>query len=62
LNDVKQTRSGNTVTVTITSKRPKDAFCTQVITPYQDTIALEGQFPSGSYSVTVNGIRREFRV
>lgn len=62
LHSVRQSRTGNDVTVTISSKRPKDAFCTQAIVPYESTISLGGQFPPGSYSVAVNGVRRDFQV
>ena len=57
-----QTRAGTDVTVTITVTRPAGALCAAVITPVEQVIALDGEFPPGSYTVTVNGLRQSFTV
>ena len=62
LHSVRQTRSGNAVTVTILRQRPLVAVCTQIALPYDDVIRLDGVFPAGSYVVRVNGVERTFTV
>jgi hypothetical protein len=62
LHSVKQERSGNVITVTILSKRPKDAICTQIAKMYEETIKLEGEFPAGSYELNVNDNESTFTV
>lgn len=60
LHDATQKREGNTVTVSITSERPKDAFCTLNAPPYDEVISLEGGFLPGDYTVLVNSVRENF--
>lgn len=60
LNGVEQRREGNTVTVTITRKRPTDAICTQIAKLYDATIKLDGAFPAGSYLLKVNAVEKPF--
>lgn len=60
LHDVTHKREGNTVTVSITSERPKDAFCTLNTPSYDDVISLEGGFLPGDYTVLVNGMHENF--
>jgi hypothetical protein len=62
LHEITQRREGNTVYVHITTKRPKDAICAQVITEIQEYIKLDGVFPPGNYKVIVNGVEKEFQV
>ena len=57
-----QVRTGNTIEITLTTIRAKDMMCTQDITSYTNTIALEGEFPSGSYIVRVNGVEKSFTI
>lgn len=51
---ISQQRQGKTVTVTILETRPPNAMCAQVITPYNVTIPLDGDFPPGEYTLNVN--------
>ena len=55
LKSVTQARSGNAVTLTILRERPVDAVCSQLARVYDDTLALEGTYPAGRYTLTVNG-------
>jgi inhibitor of cysteine peptidase len=59
-----QSRSGNTITVTIATGREqgRGQSCIQVISPVQQEVRLEGAFTAGSYVVRVNGLERTFRV
>ena len=56
-----QAREGNTITIQITTKRPKDSVCATVITEYQERVSI-GSSPPGDYKVIVNGMEQEFRV
>jgi hypothetical protein len=38
------------------------AVCAQIALPYDDSIRLDGVFPSGSYVARVNGVERAFSV
>ena len=61
LYQIKQSREENLVTVEITTRRPKDAFCAQVITEITESIRLEGNFPIGqNYKLIVNGAENRF--
>ena len=60
LHSVEQTRSGETVTVTILRERPRDAVCTQIARLYQDDIPLEGVYPPGRYLLRVNSVEKAF--
>jgi hypothetical protein len=51
---VEQVRDGNTVTVHIYRQVPQDSICPMMIVGYDATIALEGGFESGSYTINVN--------
>jgi hypothetical protein len=60
LDSVTQSRSGNTVTVTILRTRPREAVCTQIAKLYDETIPLEGTFPAGEYVLKVNDFSTTF--
>jgi inhibitor of cysteine peptidase len=61
IDNVSTTKDGNNFNVTITTKRPKDAMCTQVIVPFNKTIPLEVQgLKAGNYTVDVNGVKSSF--
>lgn len=62
LNETTQQREGNTTRVHITTKRPKDAMCAQVITDITTRVPLEGGFLPGHYRVIVNGVEKEFDI
>ncbi len=51
---ISQQRAGNTVTVTILTTREPNAMCAQMITPFDQTIPLDGDFPPGTYTLKVN--------
>ena len=55
-----QTRSGNTVTITLLRERPRDAICTQIAKLYVADIPLEGQYPPGRYELRVNDVEKTF--
>jgi hypothetical protein len=57
-----QVRNGNTIELTITTMRPKDAMCAQMIVTYSNTFPLEGDFPPGDYIVRVNGVEKSFKI
>jgi inhibitor of cysteine peptidase len=59
---MQQVRSGNTIEITITTIRPKDVPCTQELTIYTNTIALDGEFSTGTYIVRVNGVEKTFTI
>lgn len=60
INEIAQQRHGDTIHVRITTKRPKDANCIQVIKEVSERIPLEGSFLPGRYKVIVNGVEKEF--
>lgn len=62
IGEIVQARDGNAVTVTIATNRDPLALCTQAIVPVEETVSLEGDFPTGEYTVTVNGVTETFRV
>lgn len=62
LNEITQRREDNTVYVHITTKRPRDAMCAQVIREVTERVPLEGGFLPGSYKVIVNGVEKEFEL
>jgi len=58
---IKQRREENLVVVEITTRRPKDAFCAQVITEMTKNIRLEGNFSIGqNYKLIVNSVEKRF--
>jgi hypothetical protein len=60
LSAVTQARAGNAIEITILSRRPADAICTQIAKLYDAVLPLAGAFPSGQYVVTVNGVAAPF--
>jgi hypothetical protein len=59
---VKQTREGNTLTLTINRQRPAEAMCTQIAKIYEETIQLTGDFPPGEYVLKVNDVTQAFTI
>ncbi len=59
---VTQVRNGDTVEVTVMGTHSGAEVCTMIMQMYDQTIALEGDFPPGEYIVRVNGVERSFRV
>ena len=63
ISGVSQTRSGNTFTVTITTKTDSQALCAQMLTPFEQVIPLEvGSLLPGPYIVRVNGVEGWFEL
>lgn len=54
-----QKQDGTQINVTLYRELPTDTICPTVITPFQETIPLEGSFPSGTYTINVNGVTVE---
>ncbi|PIQ77333.1 hypothetical protein COV82_05105 [Candidatus Peregrinibacteria bacterium CG11_big_fil_rev_8_21_14_0_20_46_8] len=49
--------------ITLTTSRPPDAICAQVITPFTERIPLEViGLRKGEYEVIVNGVKAEFEL
>ena len=61
IDQVAQARSGNQITVTITTKRTAEV-CAQVIRSILRDVLREGPFEAGAYVVRVNGVERRFTV
>ena len=59
---IEQRRAGPQVTVEIKRQRPRYAVCTQIARLFDETIALDGEFPPGSYALQVNAVTRRFVV
>ena len=60
---VNQSRSGNTFTVTLTTKVDPNAMCSQVITPFEYVIPLDvSSLLPAQYIVNVNGVQASFEL
>ena len=54
---------GDTFFVTITTSRPADAMCAQVMTPFEEVVALDAVgLKAGVYTVDVNGVGDTFEL
>jgi len=63
IDEIKTEMEGNTFNVNITTKRPKEAICTQAIESFTETIPLEVQgLSAGNYTVNVNGVNGSFEL
>jgi inhibitor of cysteine peptidase len=60
LHEVTQSRTGNVITVSITTLRELEAFCLQRIEIVERTIPLEGAYPPGEYVLRVNNMAHNF--
>jgi len=54
-----QQREGTAIAVEIYRQVPLDMFCPMILQPYSGRIALEGEFATGTYHITVNGSQLE---
>jgi hypothetical protein len=55
LHEVKTERSGNALNIQVTTQRPRDAFCAQVYSTFEENVALGSDFtPGETYIVYVN--------
>ena len=56
-------RDDKTFVVTLTTRRPLDAMCTEALVPYEQAVPLEvAGLPAGVYTVTVNGVSDTFEL
>ncbi len=56
-------RDDTTFVVTLTTRRPLDAVCTEALVPYEQAVPLEvAGLPAGVYTVTVNGVSDTFEL
>ena len=53
--ELKTERTGNTVNITVTTQRPRDAVCTQVYGYFEQNVNLGSDFIAGeTYTIKVN--------
>jgi hypothetical protein len=63
ISSVDQALNGSVLNVTLTTTTDPVAFCTQVLTPFEQVIPLEvNNLPPGSYTVNVHGIVKSFEL
>ncbi len=54
-------RKDNLFEVTLSTERPADAVCAQVLTPFEENVPLDiVGLPAGTYTVNVNGVQTTF--
>ena len=59
---IAQTRTGSRIALTVQSQRPQDAICAQVLSVFDETVVLAGDFPPGDYVLEVNDVVTPFTV
>lgn len=63
IDGIKNESEGNVFNITISTKRPIDAICTQAIKSFTETIPLEVRgLKAGNYTVNVNGVTGSFEL
>ncbi len=63
LNETKVQRQGNIIDITVTTQRPRDAVCIQVISFFDTVVPLGSDFITGvQYTLRVNGQAQQFSV
>ena len=63
LNGVEVTRQGTVIDITVTTQRPRDAVCIQVISFFDTVVPLGSNFIAGqNYTLRVNGKAQQFNV
>ncbi len=63
IDSIEQSREGNEFRVRILTARPAEAFCTQVLVHFEETIPLEVRgLSAGEYRVVANGVSATFRI
>lgn len=61
IDEIISQQSGDTFRVAITTYRQPDQMCTQVIVPFEQSVALDvAGLPAGTYNVSVNGVPATF--
>lgn len=63
IDEIKNESKGNVFNINISTKRPKDALCTQATKNFTETIPLEVRgLKAGNYTVNVNGVTESFEL
>ena len=62
LGEVRQDRTANLLAVTLEMRRPKGAYCTEVVRPFRFYLALDGLYTPGHYTLKVNDLVQPFQV
>jgi inhibitor of cysteine peptidase len=63
IDSIEQSREGNEFRVRLMTTRPADAFCTQVLVLFEETIPLEVRgLSAGEYRVVAKGLAATFRL
>jgi len=63
LNETKVQRQGNVIDITVTTQRPRDAVCVQVVSFFDTAVPLGSDFIAGQqYTLRVNGQAQQFNV
>ncbi|MEZ4869107.1 MAG: hypothetical protein R3C14_47740 [Caldilineaceae bacterium] len=63
IDQVTQEATDHTINVTITTRRPAEMMCAQVITPFTETVQLDlAGLDAGEYTVEVNGVTQSFQL
>jgi inhibitor of cysteine peptidase len=63
INEAKTEKKENSFNIDISTRRPKDAICAQVLVPFNRTISLDAQgLKAGNYTVNVNGVKGSFNL
>ena len=62
LSGVEQARAGHYVTATLTMRQPLETVCAAVVRPFRVYLVLDGTYPAGSYTLTVNDAPYPFQV
>jgi pimeloyl-ACP methyl ester carboxylesterase len=59
--EITEEQEGNAFEITITTSRPADKMCTQMLVPFEEVISLDVVgLPAGVYAVNVNGVSDTF--
>lgn len=63
INEIETEKEGNSFNISVSTRRPKDTVCAQVIVPFNRTIPLDVQgLKAGNYTVNVNGVKGSFEL
>ena len=57
-----QSRIGSTINIQIYREIPDDEMCPMMMMPYEGTIAVEGDFEAGDYTLVINGNSQDFSI
>ena len=61
ISDLEQVVSGNTITIALSTAKPEDLMCAQMLSPFGiDLFIATGGLLPGEYTVNVNGVTTAF--